>query len=77
MKIKVTRAFLHKGERQEAGTVIEVKDNLGAELVYNGRAERISAAPAPGPMTTQSTPELVDGAVPKQAQVNKKGHKHD
>lgn len=74
MKVKVIRAFLLKGERQEVGSVVEVKDSLAAELIHNLRAERVGDTPAapPGPMTTQSAHQLIDGAKP-----SRKGHKND
>ena len=64
MEIRVIRAFLHKGERQEVGSVIEVHDGLAAELIHGNRAERAGDAPAasPGPMTTDAAPQLVSGA---------------
>lgn len=62
MKVKVIRAFLHKGVVQEVGSEPEVSTALGAELVYNGKAERLGDAPARGPMTTESASELVSGA---------------
>ena len=67
------RAFLHQGERQEVGTVIEVGDGLGIELIFNGRADHAGTAPAaaPGPMTTASAHQLGDG--PK---VKSKGKKN-
>lgn len=73
MKIRVIRAFLIKGERQEVGSVVEVGDNFGSEMVYTGRAERADKAPAArsGPMSTATASELVDG------QKATKGKKHD
>ena len=64
MKIKVVRAFLHRGERQDPGKTIEVTDMLGRELVNLGKAERAAddkSAPAPKTMTTKSVPALTGG----------------
>ena len=65
MKIKVLRAFLIKGERQEVGSEIETGDGFALELIHVGRAERVDKkSPArKGPMTTASSPALVAGAV--------------
>jgi hypothetical protein len=63
VKIKVMRAFLHKGERQEIGKMLEVSDGLGIELIFNGRAERVSAEgkAKSKTMSVASVPELVTG----------------
>lgn len=63
-KVKVIRAFLVKGERQEPGKVVEVSDALAAELIQQGRAEPAGEkSPAKrGPMSTASAPTLVGGA---------------
>lgn len=44
--VRVVRAFMHGGKRQEPGTEIPVPSAVAAELVANGKAARI-AAPAP------------------------------
>ena len=77
VSVKVLRAFLIGGKRQEIGTVVEVGNALAAELVYNGKAERagavevIAAADTAADqrpkrqrkaMTTQSATALVAGA---------------
>lgn len=38
MKIKVTRAFSIAGVRQEVGSVIDVDNRFGAELIHNTKA---------------------------------------
>ena len=60
-KVKVTRAFLLAGERQEVGKVVEVSDALAAELIQVGKAESAGDKPAGrrGPVTTTSAPALV------------------
>ena len=56
---------MHKGETQPVDSEVEVSNTLAAELVHNGKAERVVAAPARGPMTTESVPELVSGGKKK------------
>lgn len=63
--VKVTRAFLIGGERQEVGSVVEVSDAFAAELVQVGKAEPVGTKPVGkrGPMTTDSAPALAGKVV--------------
>ena len=63
MKVRIIRAFIPKGGPVEAvGKVLDVADALGRELVAMGKAELVGDAPAQsGPMTTETTAELVSG----------------
>lgn len=62
MRVRVTRAFLIKGERQEVGKELDVVDFVGGELISTGKAERVGASPpVSGPMTTESVPAVVEG----------------
>ena len=66
MKLKVVRAFLIRGERQEPGAVVDVTREFGRELIFTQRAVAIEEiAPAKGPMTTDTADGLVSG-VPKR-----------
>jgi hypothetical protein len=69
MQVKVTRAFLHKGERQEPGTVLDLPDPIGREIVAMGKAELVAGAPVArsGPMTIETAPALA----PKPAKGSK------
>lgn len=68
MKVKVTRAFLLKGVRQDVDKVIELDDRLARELVACNKVERAPddkpAGKRAGPMTTPAS-ALVAGAKPK------------
>jgi hypothetical protein len=66
-KVKVTRAFLIKGERAEPGSVIELESGFAREQINLQRVEAVSDEPKPksGPMTTATTPGIVSGAPPK------------
>lgn len=55
--VRVVRAFLLGGQRQEPGTEIPVPSAVAAELVANGKAARIPApAPADPPPAPAPTP---------------------
>lgn len=58
--VRVLRAFLLGGQRQEPGTEIPVPSALAAELVANGKAARIAAPaiaePPPPAAATAPTP---------------------
>lgn len=63
MKIKVKRAYLVRGVRFEVGTVLEVSDAFGRELIAGDKAERTDEPlTSEGPMTTESATALVAGA---------------
>lgn len=66
MRVVVVRAFLVEGARQEPGTVLDLPDSVGVELVAMGKAERAADAPPPasGPMTTAGSPALVPPVAP-------------
>lgn len=66
MQIRVLRAFLSGGKRQEPGTAMEVPDSQGRELIAAGKAEVVGAMPTQsGPMTTDSVPALAPGKARK------------
>jgi hypothetical protein len=70
MRVRTLRAFYYGGTRQEPGTVIELADPLGRELIATGKAEIAGGGPPPvvkGPMTTESMPQLVQGKARKGA----------
>jgi hypothetical protein len=46
MKIKVTRKFYIAGELQKEGSVIEVSDAVGHELIGMNKAEKAKEKPA-------------------------------
>jgi len=68
MKVRVLRAFLIKGgARQEPGSELELADSAALELIQMGKAAAVGPMPAAaGPMTTQSTSGLVQGAKPSR-----------
>lgn len=62
MKIKVVRSFMSNGSQVAVGTVMDLEDQAGRQLIWSGKAERTDEAPAPsGPMTTESADGLVSG----------------
>ena len=63
MLVIVKRAFLIAGKRQEPGREIEVGDAFARALIHNGQAAAVehAAAAQAGPMTTETTPEIVPG----------------
>jgi len=62
MKLKVERAFLLGGIRQEVGSEIEVNDKgLVGLLVSTGKASQIEAHEETGPMTTDTASGAVRG----------------
>lgn len=67
-RIKVTRAFLLAGERQEVGKVVEVSDGLAAELIHGDKAAPAGDKPVGkrGPMTTVSAPALAGKVEPEK-----------
>jgi len=68
MKVTVLRAFLIRGERQEIGSVIDVADDFGREMVMLQKASPVSAQAAPaGPMTTETATGIVSGRKRKGA----------
>lgn len=79
MKIRVARAFLLRGERQEPGSTVEVDDALARELVMLNKAEALAPMPpASGPMTTQTAPGIVAGRKAKGAKhAGQSGNEHD
>jgi hypothetical protein len=62
MKLKVERAFLLGGIRQEVGSEIEVNDKgLAGLLVSTGKASQIELTEETGPMTTETASGSVRG----------------
>jgi hypothetical protein len=62
MKLKITRAFLLAGQRQEVGAKIETPDRaLAAMLVHTGKAVVIGAPEPSGPLTTETAAAAVPG----------------
>ena len=57
MKFKIMRAFLIAGERQEAGSEIEISDrDLIGTLKSAGKIEAVEPEPVKaGPMTTENS----------------------
>ncbi len=52
MKIKVTKSILHKSQHIEKGSVIDVTDQIGTELIASRMAvkfEKIETAESPKP----------------------------
>lgn len=47
MKIEVVRAFYHDRQPQPVGTVLDVDDRLGRELIHYGKARKAEDKPAP------------------------------
>jgi hypothetical protein len=67
MKVHVVRAFCIGGARQEPGTSVDVPDQIGRELVFLGKAERLTPAePVAGSMTTTSAAAIVKGKAAKE-----------
>ena len=64
MRVRVIRAFLIAGERQEIGSEIDVPKSLADEVIYLRKAARVADAPPAQPMTTQSAEALVPGSQP-------------
>lgn len=63
MKVEVIKAFLHKGERQEPGSALDLPHDLAMELITLQRvAPAKPLAPPTGPMTVESSEALVSGA---------------
>ena len=64
MRVTVIRAFLIRGERVEPGSELELDDRFALELLHTGRVAAVSAVPmVRGPITTETSPGLVFGAV--------------
>lgn len=57
-RVRVLRAFLLGGQRQEVGAVVSVPRPLAAELLFQGRAERApdDAPPPAAPAPASATP---------------------
>lgn len=71
MHVKVIKAFLLKGERQEPGTVLDLSRDLAMELITLQRvAPAEPLAPPTGPMTVESSEALVSGAPRKKGKSN-------
>jgi hypothetical protein len=77
-RVRVLRAFLLGGQRQEVGSVVELPRALAAELLHRRCAERLPDA-APTPATTPTTattapaepappPTLTTPRAPRRAQ---------
>lgn len=67
MKVRVLRAFLQGGARQEPGSVIELPEGQARELIHMGKAEAAATLPpVSGPLTTQSVAELVPGTAARR-----------
>jgi len=63
ISMRVERAFLIRGVRQEVGSTVQVDRMLAGELRHAGKASPIPEEPASaGPLTTQSAPAMVRGA---------------
>lgn len=65
MRVKVVTSFFVNGKAQDPGSELDVSDHTGFDLLARGKVTRVageeSPAAAPGPMTTDSAPELVRG----------------
>lgn len=63
MKVKVTRAFLVKGEAQAVGTEVDLPDQVARELLWIGKVEHVGQPQPPrrGPATTTTAGALVAG----------------
>ena len=62
MKLKVERAFLLAGNRQEVGSKIEIHDKgLIGLLVSTGKASAVEPDEETGPMTTETASGTVRG----------------
>lgn len=59
--VRVVRAFMHGGKRQEPGAEIPVPSAVAAELVSNGKAARI---PAPAPAEPPPAPPAAAAPTP-------------
>lgn len=64
VRLRVLRAFLLGGVRQEVGSIALVPRQQVAELLYQRRAERVPDVPAPAPAVTAPTaaPAKADAA---------------
>lgn len=74
-RVRVLRAFLLGGQRQEVGTVVTVPRSLAQELLYQRRAERVPdepAAPAQAPAASVPPPaaaaKTTTARAPRRAQ---------
>lgn len=63
VRMRVLRAFLLGGQRQEVGTEVLVPRSLAAELLYQRRAERLADPEPPAAPARKSTPRA-----PRRAQ---------
>lgn len=70
IRVRVLRAFLHKGKRVEPGAELELPRSLGMELITGNKAELVvdaaSAAPAPAAAKTDTKPVNAAKAQGKQ-----------
>lgn len=46
MLIRVIKPFLVRGQRQEPGSVVDLPDHVAREILWMGKAERVSDVPA-------------------------------
>lgn len=69
MRVRLLRALYFGGVRKEAGAVLDLPDHEAREDLHRGVVERVEPAPAvaPGPMTTESAPQIVAGKKRKPA----------
>lgn len=71
LRLRVLRAFLLGGQRQEVGAVVTVPRSLGQELLYQRRAEPVAdeapATPPPAPDTPPPAAKTTPRA-PRRAQ---------
>ena len=67
--VKVTRAFLMKGVRQEVGTILEVDNVLAGELRSAGKAiaaEKLAPKPEPKPEAEAEPTPAKEEPAPKE-----------
>ena len=71
MRVKVLRAFCIAGLRQEVGSIINVPDSIGREVLQMRKAEQVAGVPAAEVVgvpaaapAEQSTP--AQAAIPKR-----------
>jgi len=62
MKIRVLRAFVYGvGDPVQAGTIIDVSDAFGKEMIGCNKAEAVDPVPPAEPLSTSNAGAVVSG----------------
>lgn len=76
MKIKLLKNIGLAGKHTPAGTVVDVSERIGFELVGNGRAELVADEEAPAePVKVEAPADEIVDTLPEDAKPAKKNSK--